>query len=73
MSFSEKHNVLWNMIDPGDPYDIKKSLIAKLPGDKKMYMGDHLELIVLFQGAEIERLIENLNEYQIKYKEVKKI
>jgi hypothetical protein len=41
------------MIDPGDPYDIKKSLIAKLPGDKKIFMGDHLELVVLFQGAEI--------------------
>ena len=30
------------MIDPGDPYDIKKSLIARVPGDKRIFMGDHL-------------------------------
>lgn len=42
-------------------------MIAKLPGDKKMFMGDNLEIVVLFQAAEIERLIENLDEYKLKY------
>jgi len=39
---------MWNIIEPGDPYDIRKyltilnrSMIAKLPG-RKNYMGDHL-------------------------------
>lgn len=30
-------------------------------------MGDNLELVCLFQAAEIERLIENLDEYRLKY------
>jgi hypothetical protein len=53
-------------LEPGDPYDIKKSLIAKLPGDRKLFMGDSLEIVCLFQAAEIERLIENLDEYKLK-------
>ena len=73
MSTAPKKDILWNMADPGDPYDIKKSLIAKLPGDKKIFMGEHLELVVLFQGAEIERLIESLNDYKLKYKELEKV
>jgi hypothetical protein len=31
-------------------------MIAKLPGDKKKFMGDHLEIVCLLQAAEIERL-----------------
>lgn len=73
MSTTNKRDILWNMIDPGDPYDIRKSLIAKLPGDKKIFMGDQLELVVLFQGAEIERLIESLDDYKLKYKAIEKI
>jgi hypothetical protein len=30
-------------------------------------MGDCLEMVCLFQAAEIERLIENLDEYRLKY------
>lgn len=45
-------SLMWNTVAPGDPYDIKKSLIAKLPGDSK-FMGDNLELVCLFQAAEI--------------------
>ena len=44
-------------------------MIAKLPGDKKIFMGDNLELVVLFQAAEIQRLIQNLEEFKLKYKE----
>ena len=44
-------------------------MIAKLPGDKKVFMGDSLELVCLFQAAEIERLIENLEEFKLKYRE----
>lgn len=40
-------------------------MIAKLPGGNK-FMGENLELIVLFQGAEIERLTESLEDYKIK-------
>lgn len=64
---TQKRELLWNILEPGDPYDIKRSMIAKLPGDRKMFMGDNLEIVVLFQAAEIERLIENLDEYKLKY------
>lgn len=57
----ERRSLLWNMVEPGDNYDIRKSMIAKLPGSRNIYMGDHLEIVVLFQAAEIERLIENLD------------
>jgi hypothetical protein len=39
---TEKRSLLWNMTSPGDPYDIRQSLIAKVPGDKRIFMGDHL-------------------------------
>lgn len=42
-------------------------MIAKLPGDKRLFMGDNLEMVCLFQAAEIERLIDNLDEYKLKY------
>jgi hypothetical protein len=42
-------------------------MIAKLPGDKKVFMGEHLELVCLLQAAEIERLCEFLDEYKLKY------
>ena len=61
------------MIDPGDPYDIKQSLIARIPGDTKIFMGDHIELVLLFQSAEIERLHESLAEYKLKFKEVERV
>ena len=35
-------------------------------------MGENLELVCLLQAAEIERLIESLEEYKLKYKEVEK-
>ena len=34
-------------------------MIAKFAGDNK-FMGDNLELVVLFQAAEIERLTKSL-------------
>jgi len=34
--------VLWNVVDPGDPYDVKKSMIVNLPGHKLKFMGDNL-------------------------------
>jgi hypothetical protein len=52
-SQAQKRELLWNIVEPGDPYDIKKSLIAKLPGDRHTYMGDCLEMVCLFQAAEI--------------------
>ena len=57
----DRRDLLWNVLEPGDAYDIRKSLIAKMPGDKKPFMGDNIELICFFQAAEIERLIEYLN------------
>jgi hypothetical protein len=58
-------SLMWNTVAPGDPYDIRRSLIAKLPGDSKQFMGDNLELVCLFQAAEIERLVEVLDEYKL--------
>lgn len=63
---------LWNALEPGDPYDITKSLIATMPGHKKLFMGDNVEMVAFLQAAEIERLIEYLDEYRIKYKEVER-
>lgn len=44
--FEQNHqmirNHLWNALEPGDPYDITKSLIAKMPGDARPFMGDNL-------------------------------
>lgn len=31
----------------------ERSMIAKIPGDKKVFMGDNLEMVCLFQAAEI--------------------
>jgi hypothetical protein len=42
-------------------------MIAKLPGDRKVFMGEHLELVCLLQAAEIERLCEFLDDYRLKY------
>lgn len=61
------------MIEPGDPYDIKKSLIARVPGDTRIFMGDHLELVCLFQAAEIERLHDSLREYAVRFKELERV
>ena len=46
-----KKSILWNVVEPGDPYDIKKSMIARLPDDKRMFMGNKLELVCLMQAA----------------------
>jgi hypothetical protein len=32
---------------------IRRSMIAKLPGGKTKFMGDNLEIVCLFQAAEI--------------------
>ena len=42
-------------------------MIAKLPGGKTRFMGENLELVCLFQAAEIERLIDNLDDYRLRY------
>lgn len=42
MSSPSKKGLLWNVLDPGDPYDIRKSLIARIPGDRKIFMGEHI-------------------------------
>jgi hypothetical protein len=41
-------------------------MIARLPGETKNFMGDNIELVCLFQAAEIERLIDSLDEYKLK-------
>lgn len=41
-------------------------MIARLPGDKKVFMGEHLELVCLLQAAEIERLCEFLEDFRLK-------
>lgn len=67
-----KSSHLWNVQEPGDPYDIKKSMIARLPDHPPKPMGEHLEIICLLQSAEIERLSDYLAELQCRYREVEK-
>ena len=67
-----RRSLLWNVLEPGDHYDISKSLIARLPGDRKSFMGEHLDVICLFQAAEIERLTEYLSSYKLKFKEIER-
>lgn len=43
-------------------------MIAKLPGDRDHFMGDNLEIVCLFQSAEIERLCEFLDDYKFRYR-----
>lgn len=62
--------LLWNVVDPDDRYDIRKSMIARMPDHPSRFMGGHLELICLLQSAEIERLTIFLNEIKEKYLEV---
>ncbi len=47
-------------------------MIARLPGQTKDFMGENLEIVCLFQAAEIERLIDSLQDFKLKYKEVEK-
>ena len=56
-SSQQRKDVLWNVQEPGDPYDIKKylfienrSMIGKLPGNQN-FMGDTLEIVCLLQAA----------------------
>lgn len=72
MSRPNKSSILWNVVDPDDPYDIKKSMIAKLPDHPSQPMGNHLELVCLLQAAEIERLSDYLTEINSKYREMER-
>lgn len=42
-------------------------MIARLPGENKTFMGEHMEIVCLLQAAEIERLIDNLDDYKLRY------
>lgn len=46
-------NQLWNVQEPGDPYDIRRSMIAKLPDHPTKPMGEYLDMVCLMQAAEI--------------------
>lgn len=70
MNPTTKSSILWNIVDPEDPYDIRKSMIAKLPEHSQNAMSGHLEIVCMMQAAEIERLAEYLDEFRIKFKEV---
>lgn len=72
MNRGTKSSSLWNVLDPDDPYDIKKSMIARLPDHPSKPMGQHLELVCLLQAAEIERLSDYLTEIKSKYKEMER-
>lgn len=62
-----RSSILWNTIEPGDPYDIRKSMIARLPDHRENFMGTNLEIVCLMQAAEIERLNAFLAEFKMKY------
>lgn len=40
-------------------------MIEKMPGENK-FMGESLEIVLLMQAAEIERLNDSLEDYRIK-------
>lgn len=42
MNKPNKGQNTWNVHDPDDPYDIKKSMIARLPDHPPQPMGRHL-------------------------------
>lgn len=42
-------------------------MIAKLPGEKKVFMGNNLEIVCLLQAAEVERLLDSLDDYRLRY------
>jgi hypothetical protein len=67
-----RHSVLWNVVDPDDPYDIRKSMIARLPEHAHTFMGANLEVVCLMQCAEIERLNVYLSEFQLRYRELER-
>jgi len=46
-----KAGLIWNVQEPDDPYDIKKSMIAKLPDHPSKPMGQYLEVVCLLQSA----------------------
>ena len=48
---NQKSSLLWNIIDPGDPYDIRKSMIARLPEHTHSFMGDNIQIVCLMQAA----------------------
>lgn len=37
-----RSSLLWNIVDPDDPYDIRKSMIANLPEHKHNLMSGNL-------------------------------
>lgn len=41
-------------------------MIARLPNDRRPFMGNRLELVCLLQAAEIERLAAALEEYRLR-------
>ena len=69
---SNPKRALWNVQEPDDPYDIKKSMIAKLPNHPSKRMGPYLELVCLLQAAEIERLADFLAEIRARYRELER-
>ena len=41
-------------------------MMTRLPGSNKNPMNNHLEMVCLFQAAEISRLIDNLDDFKHK-------
>lgn len=43
-SSDQRHKIqlLWNVADPDDPYDIRKSMISSLPHHTQNFMGGNL-------------------------------
>lgn len=63
--------MFWNLETPmtfaSNTLFHSRSMIAKFPNDHHNFMGDNLEIICLFQSAEIERLTEFLDDYKFRY------
>jgi hypothetical protein len=48
-------------------------MIARLPEHPPRFMGDNLELVCLFQAAEIERLAQYLDQMTIEMRSLERI
>lgn len=66
-NYPAPNNLTFHEIEPANSqYELAKdSMIRHFPG-KKVNLSQHLEVLVLLQTAEIERLTNSLHEYRIK-------
>jgi hypothetical protein len=70
---NKEHNVLRESVfftaEQHSMSDLTRSKISNLPGHKKMFMGDNLQMVAVVQAIEIDRLRIDNDELSIRLKE----